>query len=138
MGVNVFKSAAERRIEALTWGALLVWVGISLIVDLHRGVPSLVAGSILLLSALDQRVRGWEAGIILWAGGLALTISGLNDLRAGHHHLSVLAIVLILIGGSIVLRAISGPGPRARRRRQILESVKEQRGPFDGGPYRDI
>jgi len=135
--VNVFKSAAERRIEALTWGALLVWVGISLIVDLHRGVPSLVAGSILLVSALYQRVRGWEAGIILWAGGLALTISGLNDLRAGHHHLSVLAIVLILIGGSIVLRAISGPGPRARRRRQFLESVKEQ-GPFDAGPYRDI
>ena len=135
--MNVFKSAAERRIEALTWGALLVWVGISLIVDLHRGVPSLVAGSILLVSALYQRVRGWEAGIILWAGGLALTISGLNDLRAGHHHLSVLAIVLILIGGSIVLRAISGPGPRARRRRQFLESVKEQ-GPFDAGPYRDI
>jgi len=137
VSVNVFKSAAERRIEALTWGALLVWVGISLIVDLHRGVPSLVAGSILLVSALYQRVRGWEAGIILWAGGLALTISGLNDLRAGHHHLSVLAIVLILIGGSIVLRAISGPGPRARRRRQFLESVKEQ-GPFDAGPYRDI
>jgi len=136
--VNVFKSVAERRIEALTWGALLVWVGISLIVDLHRGVPSLVAGSILLLSAIVQRVMGYEAGIILWAGGLALTISGLNDLRAGHHHLSVLAIVLILIGGSILLRAFGGESPRQRRRKRILEAVKEQRDQFDRGPYRDI
>ena len=136
--MNVFKSAAERRIETFTWGALVLWVGISLIVDLHRGVPSLVAGSILLLSALYQRVRGWEAGIILWAGGLALTISGLNDLRAGHHHLSALAIILILIGGSIVLRALGGETPRQRRRQRILEAVKDQRDQFDRGPYRDI
>src|SRR5215467_13010444 len=122
----MFKSAAERRIETLTWGALVLWVGISLIVDLNRGVPSLVAGSILLASALYQRLRGWEAGIILWAGGLALTISGLNDLRAGHHHLSALAIILILIGGSIVLRAIGGETPKQRRRKRILEAVKDQ------------
>ena len=100
-------------------------------------MPSLVAGLILLTSAVIQRVMGWEAGIILWAGGLALSISGLNDLR-GHHHLSALAIILILIGGSIVLRAISGPGPRARRRKRILEAVQQQRDPSDRGPYRDI
>jgi len=136
--MNVFKSQAERRVEAFTWGALLVWVGVSLIVDLHRGVPSLVAGLILLTSAIIQRVMGWEAGIILWAGGLALSISGLNDLRAGHHHLSALAIILILIGGSILLRAISGPGPRARRRKRILEAVQQQPDATDHGPYRDI
>jgi hypothetical protein len=136
--VNVFKSPAERRTEALTWGALLVWVGVSLIADLHRGVPSLVAGSILLLSAIIQRVRGWEAGIILWAGGLALTISGLNDLRAGHHHLSALAIVLILIGGAIVLRAVGGESPRARRRKRFLQAVQDQADQFDRGPYRDV
>ena len=45
VGVNVFKSVAERRVEALTWGALLVWVGISLIVDLNRGLgPTVEAG----------------------------------------------------------------------------------------------
>ena len=129
--MNVFKSQAERRVEAFTWGALLVWVGASLIVDLHRGVPSLVAGLILLTSAIIQRVMGWEAGIILWAGGLALSISG-------HHHLSALAIILILIGGSILLRAISGPGPRARRRKRILEAVQQQPDASDRGPYRDI
>jgi len=134
----VFKSASERRIEALTWGALLVWVGVSLATTLHKGVPGLVAGGILLLSAIYQRIRGWEAGIILWAGGLALTISGLNDLRGGHHRLSALAIVLILIGGAIVLRALTGGGPRARRRREFIQAVKQQPGPFDDGPYRDI
>lgn len=136
--MNVFKSTAERRVEALTWGALLIWVGVSLATNLHKGVPGLVAGLILLVSALYQRLRGWEAGIILWAGGLALTISGLNDLRAGHHHLSALAIVLILIGGAIVLRAVTGGGPRARHRRELIDAARRQRGAFDDGPYRDI
>ena len=136
--MNVFKSPAERRIEALTWGALLVWVGVSLATTLHKGVPGLVAGCILLVSALYQRLRGWEAGIVLWAGGLALTIAGLNDLRGGHHKLSALAIVLILIGGAIVIRAITGGGPRARHRREFIQAVKDKRGPFDDGPYRDI
>jgi hypothetical protein len=137
--MNVFKSPAERRIEALTWGTLLIWVGITLVVDFHRGVPALVAGLILLTSALIQRVAGWEAGFVLWVGGIALTVSGLNDLGNGHRHLSAFAIVLIIIGGSIVLRAIAGGGPRARRRRQFIEAVRQQRDPSDGGgPYRDI
>ncbi|MGZ4141912.1 MAG: hypothetical protein ACXVQY_05325 [Actinomycetota bacterium] len=135
--MNVFKSAGERRVEALTWGALLIWVGVSLAVDLHRGVPSPVAGLILLTSAIVQRIVGWEAGIILWAAGLALSISGLNDLTNRNHHLPALAIILILIGGTIVLRAI-GAGPRARRRKRILQSVQQSRGPFDDGRYRDV
>lgn len=135
--MNVFKTPGERRVEAFTWGALLIWVGVSLAVDFHRGVPSLVAGLILLVSAIIQRVVGWDAGIILWAAGLALSISGLNDLTNRNHHLPALAIVLILIGGSIVLRAI-GAGPRARRRHRILQAVKQQPGPFEDGPYRDI
>jgi hypothetical protein len=135
--MNVFKNPAERRIEALTWGTLLIWVGISLVVNFHRGIPALVAGLILLTSAIVQRIAGWEAGFVLWVGGIALTVSGLNDLQNGRHHLSALAIVLIIIGGSIVLRSIAGGGPRARRRRQFIEAVREQRGP-GGGPYRDV
>ncbi len=139
--MNVFKSAAERRVEALTWGSLLIWVGITLVVDFHRGVPALVAGLILLVSALVQRVAGWEAGFVLWVGGIALTVSGLNDLSNGHRHLSAFAVVLIIIGGAIILRAITGGGPRAKRRRQFIEAVRQQRGPGptgSDGPYRDI
>jgi hypothetical protein len=136
--MNIFKSPAERRIEALTWGTLLIWVGISLVTNLHRGVPALVAGLILLVSAIVQRVAGWEAGFVLWIGGIALTVSGLNDLQNGRHHLSAFAIVLIIIGGTIVLRSIAGGGPRARRRRAFIEAVRDQRGPSGGGPYRDV
>ena len=136
--MNVFKSHAERRIEALTWGALLIWVGITLVVDFHRGVPALVAGLVLLASAIVQRIAGWEAGFVLWVGGIALTVSGLNDLSNGHRHLSAFAIVLIIIGGAIILRAITGGGPRSRRRREFIEAARQQRGPSGGGPYRDI
>jgi putative effector of murein hydrolase LrgA (UPF0299 family) len=141
--MNVFKSQAERRIEALTWGSLLIWVGVTLVVDFHRGVPALVAGLILLVSAFVQRIAGWEAGFVLWVGGIALTVSGLNDLQNGRHHLSAFAIVLIIIGGTIILRAIAGGGPRAKRRRQFIEAVRDQRGPSGGGPtaggpFRDV
>src|SRR5205807_293176 len=132
--MNVFKSPAERKVEALTWGTLLVWVGITLVVDLHRGVPALVAGFILLTSAIVQRIAGWEAGFVLWVGGIALTVSGLNDLSNGHRHLSAFAVVLIIIGGAIILRAITGGG-RAKRRRQFIEAVRDQRGPSGDGPY---
>jgi hypothetical protein len=124
--VKVFKDPAERRVEAITWGSLLVWVGLSLGIDFHKGVPGLVAGLILLVSAIVQKVMGWEAGIVLWAAGLALSLSGLNDLTNGRHHIPALAIVLILIGGWIVLRALAGP--RARHRH--LHDVSQQRGPF--------
>jgi hypothetical protein len=124
--VNVFKDPRERRIEALTWGTLLVWVGLSLGIDFPKGVPGLVAGLILLTSAIIQKVMGWEAGIVLWAAGLALTLSGLNDLTNGRHHVPALAIVLILIGGWIVLRALTG----SRRPRRHLYDVSEPRGPF--------
>jgi hypothetical protein len=128
--VNVFKSPAERRIEAATWGTLLVWVGISLGITLPKGVPGLVAGLILLASAILQKALGWEAGIILWAAGLALSLSGLNDLTNGKHHIPALAIILILIGGSILLRALAGGGSDRRRH---LSDVSRPR-----GPYRDV
>jgi len=127
--MKVFKSAGERRLEAATWGALLVWIGITLAVDLHKGVPGLVAGLILLVSALAQRIAGWDAGLVMWAAGLALSISGLNDLTNGKHHLPALAIILILIGGAILIRAIQGD----KGRRRHLSSVSR---PPDN--YRDI
>jgi hypothetical protein len=45
---------------------------------------------------------------------------------------------LILIGGSILLRAVGGETPRQRRRKRILDAVKEPCDQFDRGPYRDI
>jgi len=74
----------------------------------HDQAFELVAGSILLVSALYQRIRGWEAGIILWAGAptfgrLTVAVSYvLHDISA-----------LIMLGGifiHIYLSTFGEPG----------------------------
>jgi hypothetical protein len=120
----LFKPSGERRIELATWGLLLIWVGIWLSVDMRRGVPALVTGGLLLGSALLQRVLGYEAGLVLWVGGFAFTLSGLNDLTRGKHHVPAFAIVLVIAGVLMLIRAFAGP-----QRRRHLRAVTHGRDP---------
>jgi hypothetical protein len=106
--VRWIKPTAERRIEAATWGLLLIWAGVVLAVELREGVPAVVAGGILLASALIQKSMGGEGGLVFWAGGIAFTLSGLNDLTNGRRHIPVLAVVLILFGAAVLGRALAG------------------------------
>jgi hypothetical protein len=101
------KRALERKIEGATWGLLLIWAGVYLAVDhMKAGVPALVAGSILLASAMLQRAIGGDAGIMYWGSGLGFALWGLNDLVNKKHDFPVLATVLILVGLFVLLRAL--------------------------------
>lgn len=112
------KSGGERRFEAVTWGLLLVWVGLMMTVDEPDGLTGVGAGGILLLSALIQRAVGWEAGAVLWVAGFVLVLSGVNEL-VGEQDVPVLAVLLILFGAAIVGKAVmSGSRARARRDRE--------------------
>jgi hypothetical protein len=124
----LFKTTSERRIELATWGLMLIWVGVWMSVDLRRGVPGVVAGAILLLSALIQRALGYEAGLVLWVGGIAFMVSGLNDLAKGKHNVSVLAIVLVIFGAMLLIRAAAGP---QNKRKLRAVSNRHPRPPID-------
>jgi len=119
MRMPFMKDPRERRVEGATWGSLLVWVGILMTWKEPRGIGPIVAGSIMLGSALFQKLAGWEAGLVLWAGGIAFLLSGINDRLHGNQHVPALAVVLIIIGGMIFLRAFGKPDRRSRHVRIV-------------------
>lgn len=116
------KDPRERRVETATWGVLLVWVGTMLVVHEPRGVANIGAGAIMLVSALIQRALGWDAGLVLWAGGIAFLLSGINDRLGRDQHVPALAVVLIIIGGMLVLRAF-GRQPRRNRHIRVVRPI---------------
>lgn len=103
------KDPRERRVEAATWGLVLVWAGIMLVWSEPAGIAGIGYGVLLLGSAILQKLMGWEAGLVLWAGGIALLLSGINDRLGRDQHVPAIAVILIIIGGMLVLRAFAKP-----------------------------
>lgn len=114
MVVRLSKPPAERRIELATWGALLVWIGVMLMVDERPGVTAVGLGGIMLASAVIQRALGYRAGLLLWGFGLYFLIGGLADLTDLKLSNVALAGVLIAFGALLLIRATGGPGWRSR------------------------
>lgn len=121
MGVEIqfgHKPPGERRLEAATWGLLLVWLGVMVVVDEKPGVARTGVGAILLLSAIAQRLRRYGAGILLWGFGLYFLLDGLSDLVDLDLSDAVVAGVLIGLGAAFLARALAGErGPGARHGR---------------------
>ena len=96
------KSAAESKIERLTWFAL---VGILVIANtfggwlsLHYGFTPLAAGVVLIVSGLHQYRRGWTVGYSTWiAGTLLLVTAGLSFISRPDLDLSLVVIVISAI-----------------------------------------
>lgn len=129
------KTAAERSIEALTWAAVVIWLGFALVAHILNYVWLVVMmlGIILLSSAIYQRSRGWHTSLSLWIFGIWMavfsvleTVSSLVGAVSGSNGLGIdlwvyLGIALVSMGVAVVFRTIQGPqmaaGPRATARR---------------------
>ncbi|HVL32387.1 MAG TPA: hypothetical protein VM600_02275 [Actinomycetota bacterium] len=105
------KHPGERRLETVTWGLLLVWLGVMMMIEEPEGLAGVGAGAILLLSAVLQKLLKWEAGAVLWIAGVALVFSGINELL-GDREVPVLAIVLLVVGALVIGRAMAPRRPR--------------------------
>jgi len=82
------KSAAERTVEALTWAAVVIWLGFALVAHLlgYVWLVVLVLSIILLSSAIYQRTHGWHTSLSIWVFGVWMAV------------FSMLEIVSMLIG----------------------------------------
>lgn len=117
------KTAAERSIEALTWAAVVIWLGFALVAHILNYVWLVVMmlGIIFLSSAIYQRSRGWHTSLSLWIFGIWMavfsvleTVSTLVAAVTGGKGLGIdlwvyLGIALVSMGVAVVFRTIQGP-----------------------------
>ncbi len=82
------KSSAERTVEAVTWAAVVIWLGFALVAHLlgYVWLVVLVLSIILLSSAIYQRSHDWHTSLSIWVFGVWMAVS------------SMLEIVSMLIG----------------------------------------
>jgi hypothetical protein len=74
------KDEAERNVERMTFGALLVLLGIVALVRVPGWFFPLAAAAILLGSAYYQRSRGWSVGLWTWLFGGIFAVVAVLDL----------------------------------------------------------
>jgi len=124
------KTGAERSIEALTWAAVVIWLGFTLIMNLlqYVGLVVMMLGIILLSSAIYQRSRGWHTSLSIWIFGIWMAVFAVlemvsNILGAINEGAGLeidlwvyLGIALISMGVAVVLRSVNAPGLAARSR----------------------
>lgn len=121
------KSRAERSIEALTWAAVVMWLGFALIMHLldYAWLVLMVLGIILLSSAIYQRSRGWHTSLMIWIAGVWMAIFSVIEvtneivaaLSTSGEGLDIdmwvyLGIALISMGLAVVLQHIQPPSLR--------------------------
>ena len=97
------KSEAERNIERMTLGAMLILVGIALLIHLPNGAFSLTAAIILLGSAYYQRSQGWHASSWIWFFGGLFALSGLMNILGALLGFVFTWWPLILIGLGVMM-----------------------------------
>lgn len=117
------KTNHEKSIEALTWAAVVIWLGFALIMRLlgYVWLVLMVLSIILLTSAIYQRSRGWHTSLTIWIAGVWMAVfsvievvnellGALNDGEGLEIDLWVyLGIALISMGLAVVLRNLQGP-----------------------------
>jgi hypothetical protein len=129
------KTAAERSIEALTWAAVVIWLGFALVAHIlnEAWLVVMMLGIILLSSAIYQRSRGWQTSLSLWVFGIWMAVFSVLEIVSqivaavtGSNGLGIdlwvyLGIALVSMGVAVVFRTLQGPqigaSPRASAQR---------------------
>ena len=134
------KSAAERTVEALTWAAVVIWLGFALVAHLlgYVWLVVLVLSIILLSSAIYQRTHGWHTSLSIWVFGVwmavfsmleivSMLIGAMGDGEGLNIDLWVyLGVALVSMGLAVIFRMINpnallGEGGAAGRRGRRYE-----------------
>ena len=132
------KTKSERSIEALTWAAVIIWMGFALVTHLlgYVWLVVMVLGIILLSSAIYQRSRGWHTSLTLWVAGIWMAVfsvieiigmfaSAYNNGEGLQIDLWVyMGIALVSMGVAVVLRHVNFPTVSAGGERMDQPSAR--------------
>ncbi len=107
----------DRHLNAVAWGALLVWWGICFLPGvLPNGVDAAGTGVILLAACVTQRARGRRVDSFTFIAGTLCLVWGALDMTRSVLHMSwnlpVLAILLVVLGVELAAGALLRPQER--------------------------
>lgn len=117
------KTSAERTFEALTWAAVVIWLGFVLVIGAQgeSWLIMMMLGIIFLSSAIYQRSRNWDTSLSIWIFGIWMAVfsvieivnkivASVNDSEGLNITVGVyLGIALVSMGVATILRMIQGP-----------------------------
>ena len=98
--------ATARKIDATTWGLLLLMTGVLLLLPSHsvpQGAWLLLAGMILLGASALRYVTRLRVSAFIVALGLLAVVAGISAIAG--MDLPLFAVFLVLLGASIMLRS---------------------------------
>ncbi len=135
------KSTAERTVEALTWAAVVIWLGFALVTHIlgYAWLVVLVLGFILLASAIYQRSQGWHTSLSIWVFGIWMAVFSVLEIisslieATGGPGLNIdlwvyLGVALLSMGVAVIFRMVN---PNAL----LGDSGARRRGErYDGDP----
>lgn len=139
------KSSAERTVEALTWAAVVMWLGFALVTHIlgYAWLVVMVLGLILLSSAIYQRSQGWHTSLSIWVFGIWMavfsvleTVSGLIEATGGSG-LNIdlwvyLGVALLSMGVAVIFRLVN---PNALLGHGRAPQPRDERFGNDPRPY---
>jgi hypothetical protein len=134
------KTNAERSIEALTWAAVVMWLGFALVLHLlgYVWLVVMVLSIILLSSAIYQRSRGWHTSLMIWIAGVLMAgfsvlevVNELVSALSGGEGLNIdlwvyMGLGLMAMGLAVVLRYFQGPSLPARSSSRQTSQQRQQ------------
>ena len=100
------REAAHAQTARITWGLLILWIGVALLAPMPEGFGFLGAGGIILASGVYHRARRWPFPLLGWISGLVLLAVGLLPLLPEVGQVSILPVALIIIGAYLIIRAL--------------------------------
>ncbi len=140
------KSTAERTVEALTWAAVVIWLGFALVAHLlgYVWLIVLVLSIILLSSAIYQRAHGWHTSLSIWVFGVWMAVFSMLEIASmligamgNGEGLNIdlwvyLGVALVSMGLAVIFRMIN---PNALLGEAAAAGQRGQRGQrYDGDP----
>ena len=109
------RSFAERQLEWLTLGMSAILFGAALLLqnrDVMRIIYPLIAGSLILISAIVQKIgRNWNVSIFSWVIGVLLLSFGITNGLAAYQGVEGFNFVyfvgsIFILGGIVILLQI--------------------------------
>ena len=95
------KKRIAKRLETVGWGLFLIWVGVSLVMDLSWSVGLIGVSAIILLGQVARRSFGLRLEPFWVVVGGLFFLGGVWELNA--IDVDLLPILLILAGGALML-----------------------------------